>query len=686
MTGVIATIPRIQFSNALGIPLAGGKLTTYLAGTTTPEATYQDQELTTKNPTTITLDATGSCVLWLDPEKSYKFLLKSALGVTQPGWPVDNITGASNLTSLSPTLSLYTKFSTLAAAAGSTLMGFAHKLTGAKKRTISNKLSDTLSLADFDADGGDGIGKGNASKDTAAMLAFVQAVQKDYYNKGAICLEVPVPDVPYQLTETIDLSECWNVTIRCGSAFGFQRQQAVDVGSDNALFHWYGPTGGTMLRLHYTFGMEGERLSLNGRGKAKIGVAITPSASGPSVTRKVDFEAPIIKNCDFGILIGDLAAQTDNAPVNLVRPYVSGCSSAGVVVNSGNASVNLVQPWFINNGYAPTKGNGFISDGANRGCHLNVVAGFVGVTDWTSDHDPDHVLAGAAICQSSGSLRINGAWCDDPNKPFYSGFADRAIYMNGVTHYDASMTLATTPNSIEHSGPQPLVLESCTLYGNVSITSGNQASVIDHGTRFMRAGAGYIGDMVTTFGGLARTSRTGNNSLASSVGGDFPAGIGGHHSHTIWSDSNRTGLVRAVRNGGYKITEYINSDNGQMYTLGNAYFDADVGQYKAIAPGMCWRHSYGTNSETFDAFQAPGVGAVITWSNMHGFLPGTGSNAIPILTLGGQKLTWDSSPPSTGQWTKGDRCLNLNVAVGQPKGWVCTSNGQPGTWVSEGNL
>jgi lysophospholipase L1-like esterase len=97
MTGVIATIPRFQFSNALGFPLAGGKLTTYLAGTTTPVATYQDQGLTTANPTTITLDSTGSCVLWLDPTKNYKFLLKDALGVTQPGWPVDNVSGAGAL-------------------------------------------------------------------------------------------------------------------------------------------------------------------------------------------------------------------------------------------------------------------------------------------------------------------------------------------------------------------------------------------------------------------------------------------------------------------------------------------------------------------------------------------------------------------------------------------------------------
>ena len=45
-----------------------------------------------------------------------------------------------------------------------------------------------------------------------------------------------------------------------------------------------------------------------------------------------------------------------------------------------------------------------------------------------------------------------------------------------------------------------------------------------------------------------------------------------------------------------------------------------------------------------------------------------------------------TAAPSTGSAKVGDRCINTAAAVGQPKGWICTVAGSPGTWVSEGNL
>lgn len=50
------------------------------------------------------------------------------------------------------------------------------------------------------------------------------------------------------------------------------------------------------------------------------------------------------------------------------------------------------------------------------------------------------------------------------------------------------------------------------------------------------------------------------------------------------------------------------------------------------------------------------------------------------------RLFYGTAIPTTLPYLLGDRVLNINPVVGQPKAWVCTVAGTPGTWVSEGNL
>jgi hypothetical protein len=50
------------------------------------------------------------------------------------------------------------------------------------------------------------------------------------------------------------------------------------------------------------------------------------------------------------------------------------------------------------------------------------------------------------------------------------------------------------------------------------------------------------------------------------------------------------------------------------------------------------------------------------------------------------RLFYGAAIPTTLAYLLGDRVLNINPVVGQPKAWVCTVAGTPGTWVSEGNL
>lgn len=51
-----------------------------------------------------------------------------------------------------------------------------------------------------------------------------------------------------------------------------------------------------------------------------------------------------------------------------------------------------------------------------------------------------------------------------------------------------------------------------------------------------------------------------------------------------------------------------------------------------------------------------------------------------------QIVTYATAAPTVGTWAAGDRVVNSAPSAGNPKAWVCTVAGSPGTWVSEGNL
>lgn len=87
--------PKAQFFTAAGIPLVGGKLYTYVAGTSTPQATYTTEAGATANTNPIILDSRGECNLFLTESVSYKFILNDATDVLI--WSVDNVSSLSGL-------------------------------------------------------------------------------------------------------------------------------------------------------------------------------------------------------------------------------------------------------------------------------------------------------------------------------------------------------------------------------------------------------------------------------------------------------------------------------------------------------------------------------------------------------------------------------------------------------------
>ena len=99
MSANLAPIVNAQFLNLQGIVLAGGKISTYLAGTTTPAPTYTDSTQQTQNANPIVLNAAGlpPNEIWIPAGTQYKFVITDASN--NPIVTYDNISGINDVSS-----------------------------------------------------------------------------------------------------------------------------------------------------------------------------------------------------------------------------------------------------------------------------------------------------------------------------------------------------------------------------------------------------------------------------------------------------------------------------------------------------------------------------------------------------------------------------------------------------------
>lgn len=180
-------VPRMQFFDQNGRPLAGGKVCTYAAGTTTPQPTYTDSGAGTANANPVILDYAGRASIYITG-LSYKIVLLTAgtdqtcsTGVTQ--WSQDNVTD---------TAAFYVQH--LLAVSNSSALSFQllGSPTGSIQRTVQAKESDWLSIEDFGA-----IGDGSTDNSVALQNAV------NYGQTTAGTLWIPPGQFNYATTLTV---------------------------------------------------------------------------------------------------------------------------------------------------------------------------------------------------------------------------------------------------------------------------------------------------------------------------------------------------------------------------------------------------------------------------------------------------------------------------------------------------
>ena len=178
-----------QFFDNNGNPLSGGKLYSYEAGTTTPQATYTSVSGATAHTNPIILDSAGRVAtgeIWVTAGQNYKFVLKTSAEVTIATW--DNVTGINGTGIATAAINVsFTGFKgqlgtvqDLADDDGSDWIGFDPSGASAVARSVQDKLRETVSVKDFGAVG-DGV-----ADDSAAFIAARAAAngQKIYAPAG----------------------------------------------------------------------------------------------------------------------------------------------------------------------------------------------------------------------------------------------------------------------------------------------------------------------------------------------------------------------------------------------------------------------------------------------------------------------------------------------------------------------
>jgi hypothetical protein len=184
-----------QFFDNNGVPLAGGLIYTYLAGTTTPAVTYTSSTGLIAHSNPIVLDAAGRIAtgeVWLTSGVEYKFIVKTSLGVQLGSY--DNIPSINDFTSIYADLA-----NTTNPALGDALVGFrqsnsAGNLSGSVGRTVHQKLQESISVKDF--------GASSSASGSENYTAFTNAIDSAYSSGGATIL---IPAGIYNISGSVQL-------------------------------------------------------------------------------------------------------------------------------------------------------------------------------------------------------------------------------------------------------------------------------------------------------------------------------------------------------------------------------------------------------------------------------------------------------------------------------------------------
>lgn len=308
-----------QFFTNTGAVLTGGKLYTYLAGTTTPTTTYTTSAGNVARTNPIVLDAAGRVPdggeIWLTVGIVYKFVLTDSNDVLIGTY--DNVSSALNT--------------------DASLVTYTPAGTGAVTTTVQAKLRETISIFDF-------IPVAlqpaiTARTSTTDVTAYIQAAI-DYASSigGA---NISFPAGKFNISATIN----WASYVNMYGIYGETPNSGV-LANSGTVFNWTAGNNGTMFKVSDVREATLSGFCLDGQsGTAVVGILYTSTAGSSGENLFTKFT---IRECFTGVQWGTTgSAGTDAAQGEFSNFTIWSAvpSSWGFIVNSGNVGQQCKIEW-----------------------------------------------------------------------------------------------------------------------------------------------------------------------------------------------------------------------------------------------------------------------------------------------------------------------------------------------------